>query len=296
MRKYSIITMFGVFGTLIVVLMLVTSTAFAQQSGDSDTQLHAAHHNNQSNYDAMMTMTDTTPMGNMSQMMQMMANHMQMMGSLSMTDTMPMMNSMMPMSGTMPMGDISQMMPMMMQMMGLHMQMMGLHLQMMGQMHGSTSDVMPMMGMAHPQQPGMMRGAMTERQAMVAEVGQAVMPFDLDATTHIFEKTEQGGIQQVVADDPDDADTIAQIRTHLAEQEERFAQGDFHNPQMIHGTAMPGLHERMMGADQIVIEYSELPNGAQILYTTDDADLIAAIHSWFDAQVADHGQHAVDHR
>jgi len=363
MRKYSIITMFGVFGTLIVVLMFVTSTALAQQSGDSDTQLHAAHHNNQSSYAAKTPMTDTTPMGDMSQMMQMMANHMQMMGqmhgmmgSLSMTNTMPMMDSMMPMSGTMPMGDISQMMPMMMQMvmgdsmpmmdsmipmsgtmpmgnmsqmmpamgqtiamtetmpmtgtapmmrqmmgyrmqmMGLHMQMMGLHLQMMGQIHGSTSDVMPMMGMAHPQQPGMMRGATTERQAMVAEVGQAVMPFDLDATTHIFEKTEQGGIQQVVADDPDDADTIAQIRTHLAEQAERFAQGDFHNPQMIHGAAMPGLHELMMGAEQIVIEYSELPNGAQILYTTDDVDLITAIHSWFDAQVADHGPHATDHR
>ena len=273
MRRYSIMIIFGVFGVLTVALMLVPSTAFAQQSGGNDRPLHAAHHNNQSSDNATMPMTDTMPMGDMSQMMPMM---MQMMGqmhgisgtlpmsgtmpmdsmfpvrpmmgqTMAMTDTMPMTGAM-PMSGAMPM--MAQMMGYRMQMMGLHMQMMGLHMQMMGQMHGASGNAMPMMNGAHPQQQqGMMRDEMTERQAMVAEAGRDVMPFDLDATTHIFEKTEQGGVQQVVADDPDDAATIEQIRSHLAEQAERFAQGDFHNPQMIHGAAMPGLHELMMGAE-----------------------------------------------
>jgi len=235
-------------------------------------------------------------MGDMGQMMQMMRDNMQMM----MDAHSGMLEGTMPMSGTMPMGDMgqmgdmSQMMGYRLQMVGLHMQMMGLHMQMSGQMHGSTSDAMSMMGMDHAPRQGMMADEMTERQAAVAEAGRGVMPFDLEATTHIFEKMEEGGLQQVVADDPADADTIEQIRSHLSEQAERFAQGDFRDPEMIHGAAMPGLHELMMGAEQIVIAYSELSNGAQILYTTNDVDLVDAIHAWFDAQVADHGQHAAE--
>ena len=331
MRKYSVITVFGIFAVLIAALIISTPVVFAQQSGDSDRPLHATHHNNQSNSNTAMPMTGTVPVGDMSQMMPMM---MQMMGqmhgmmdSMPLTDTKHIMDYMMPMTGTVHMDDMSQMMPMMMpilgynmaitetmfmtgtlpmmtqmmgyrmQTMGLHMQMMGLHLQMMGQMYSATSNAIPMMGTVHSQQQKkMMSGAMTERQAMVAEAGRAVMPFDLDATTHIFEKNEQGGLQQVIADDPNDTTAIEQIRAHLAEEAARFAEGDFHDPQMIHGAAMPGLHELMMSADRIVIDYSELPNGAQILYTTDDADLVAAIHSWFDAQVADHGPHAIEQR
>ena len=136
----------------------------------------------------------------------------------------------------------------------------------------------------------------TERQADVAEKGAEIMPFDLDATTHIFEKTAEGGLQQVIADNPTDTEQITLIRIHLAEEAERFQQGNFHDPQMIHGEEMAGLHALMMGADQIEIVYSALPDGAQILYTTADRKLIDAIHSWFDAQVADHGVHATDHR
>jgi hypothetical protein len=134
-----------------------------------------------------------------------------------------------------------------------------------------------------------------DRQLEVAAKGAEVMPFDLERTTHIFSKQEHGGVQQVIADDGD-AEQIALIRAHLAEEAARFSQGNFHDPAMIHGEQMPGLHELMMGASQITIDYSELPAGAQILYTTADPVLVTAIHGWFDAQVADHGAHATDHQ
>ena len=35
---------------------------------------------------------------------------------------------------------------------------------------------------------------LAERQAAVAEAGADVMPFDLDATTHVFTTTDNGGI------------------------------------------------------------------------------------------------------
>ena len=77
---------------------------------------------------------------------------------------------------------------------------------------------------------------MTKRQEVVATRGVAVMPFDLERTTHIFSKREDGGLQQVIADDPDDREQIALIRAHLAEEAERLQQGDFHDPAMIHGS------------------------------------------------------------
>jgi hypothetical protein len=135
-----------------------------------------------------------------------------------------------------------------------------------------------------------------DRQAEVAAKGSEVMPFDLAKTTHIFEVIENGGRQQVIADEPNDVEQIALIRQHLAEEAERFAAGNFHDPSMIHGEQMPGMHDLVMNADKMRIEYSDLPDGAQILYTTDSADLVDAIHQWFEAQLADHGNHAADHR
>jgi len=129
-------------------------------------------------------------------------------------------------------------------------------------------------------------------QAQIATRGVDVMPFDLEQTTHIFEKRDDGGLQQVTADDPGDGEQIALIRSHLTEEAVRFQSGDFHDPAMIHGEDMAGLHELVLGYELVEIEYSELPDGAQILYTTEDAKLVTAIHAWFDAQLADHAGHA----
>jgi hypothetical protein len=50
--------------------------------------------------------------------------------------------------------------------------------------------------------------AAPERLANVAAKGAEVMPFDLERTTHIFEKLDDGGLQQVVSDDGDAAQPI----------------------------------------------------------------------------------------
>ena len=134
-----------------------------------------------------------------------------------------------------------------------------------------------------------------ERQAEVAEAGTAVMPFDLDATTHVFEKLEDGGLQTVVADE-DAPEQVGLVRAHLAEEAERFARGDFHDPAMIHGEDMPGLHALVMGQDRLEIAYRDVERGGEIRYASEDPSLVAAIHEWFDAQLSDHGQHAQPHR
>lgn len=129
-------------------------------------------------------------------------------------------------------------------------------------------------------------------QEDVAERSATVMPFDLERSTHIFEKLSDGGLQQVVSDDGD-PEQIDLIQTHLREESTRFQQGDFHDPAMIHGEDMAGLQALSTGAEKLTIEYTELDEGGQIYYTTDDPELVTALHAWFDQQVADHGSHAM---
>lgn len=134
-----------------------------------------------------------------------------------------------------------------------------------------------------------------QRQAEVAEAGKAVMPFDLDQTTHVFEKLEDGGLQTVVANAGHPEQT-GLIRTHLAEEADRFSRGDFHDPAMIHGDDMAGMHALVMGHDRIRITYREIETGGEIRYSAMDTALVTAIHEWFDAQLKDHGKHAQPHR
>jgi len=131
-----------------------------------------------------------------------------------------------------------------------------------------------------------------DRQTVVHDMGAQVMPFNLGDTTHIFEMTKTGGIQHVVARDPDDAAQIVLIQQHLNHEAMRFAAGDFSDPTSLHGNEMPGIQELADGVEQVSIEYSVLPDGAQITFTTQDLSLITAIHRWFGAQLSDHGPDA----
>jgi hypothetical protein len=131
-----------------------------------------------------------------------------------------------------------------------------------------------------------------DRQAQVAERGAAVMPFDLERTTHRFAKTGTGGVQTVVSDNPTDATQIGLIQEHLGGEAARFRGGDFADPARIHGTDMPGLAALRDSAGKVAVDYADTADGARITYTTSEPALVAALHAWFDVQVSDHGTHA----
>ena len=125
---------------------------------------------------------------------------------------------------------------------------------------------------------------------------QEVMPFDLDATLHTFEKSDQGGFERVTADNPEDNRNIALIREHLEKEAERFAHGDFSDPAYLHGEDMAGLStlEEAAAAGRLRVSYANLPDGAELTFVADDNTVLAALHAWFDAQVNDHGEHATE--
>lgn len=128
----------------------------------------------------------------------------------------------------------------------------------------------------------------------VVSRGVHVMPFDLEKTLHVFTKVEKGGVQQVIVKDKNDAPQITLIREHLSKIAREFNQGDFSNPVKIHGEKMAGL-EALRTAEKgtLSIIYKELPDGAQIDYTSEKANLVTAIHQFFETQLSDHARHAV---
>jgi hypothetical protein len=132
-----------------------------------------------------------------------------------------------------------------------------------------------------------------DRQAIVAERGSAVMPFDLGRTTHVFAKRRDGGVQTVVAKTSDDLGEVASVRRHLRAEAARFRRGEFDDPAAIHGREMPGLAELSNGVEAIQIRYADVRTGGRIRYSTSDPTLVRALHLWFDAQLMDHGADAV---
>lgn len=118
------------------------------------------------------------------------------------------------------------------------------------------------------------------------------MPFDVSKAIHVFEMTEDGGIQQVVARDPADAKQVMLIQQHLQHEAERFQKGDFSDPATLHGEDMPGLRELSAGANHLVVTYASLSNGGEIRFATQDKRLVTAVHRWFGAQLSEHGADA----
>ncbi|SER58064.1 hypothetical protein SAMN05421690_10409 [Nitrosomonas sp. Nm51] len=136
-----------------------------------------------------------------------------------------------------------------------------------------------------------------EHEQLFDETGEDeinIMPLDLEKTNHFFTKTEEGGVQQVVAKNRQDLEQIRLIRKHLYETSTDLSQDCFSRLLQILGENMPGLTElEAPKADQIKIEYLELQNGAQISYSSDSPPIIEAIHKWIEAQFNDHPRQVI---
>jgi hypothetical protein len=121
------------------------------------------------------------------------------------------------------------------------------------------------------------------------------MPFDLQTSSHVFTKSRNGGLQQVLVRNAGDTAQLRLVRRHLREIAARFERGDFSAPAHIHGEDMPGLAQlKQARPGEISIHYRDLPNGAQIRYATSNPALVPVLHQWFDAQLDDHGTDAIE--
>lgn len=124
--------------------------------------------------------------------------------------------------------------------------------------------------------------------AEVDERGDRVMGFDHRKTTHHFRLKPDGGVIEVGANDPDDAESRGQIRRHLAHIAKKFAAGDFRAPMLIHGRVPPGVPSMKRLGRAIKYEYEETKAGALIRITTADAAARRAVHEFLRFQIEDH--------
>jgi len=130
------------------------------------------------------------------------------------------------------------------------------------------------------------------KQEQVHGMSHTVMPFDMAKTRHYFAMRDDGGVQRVVVLDKADAQQIALIRMHLRHEAEAFQRGDFSDPTHLHGAGMAGLADVQAAAKDMRVSYAELPDGAQIAYSSQDRHVVTAIHRWFGAQLSEHGADA----
>lgn len=126
------------------------------------------------------------------------------------------------------------------------------------------------------------------KQEHVHQMAHSVMPFDISKVTHVFKMTESGGIQRVIAKDPEAMNQILLIQQHIQHEAEKFKHGDYSDPAMLHGAEMSGLKDLQSGSSHITVSYAPLPTGAEITFETTDLYLLTALHRWFGAQLSEH--------
>lgn len=128
----------------------------------------------------------------------------------------------------------------------------------------------------------------SQHQCQMMQRGDQAMGFSQDKATHHFRLLEDGGVIEVQANDPKDADTRAQIRQHLTHIAQLFSEGDFDIPMFIHDTTPPGVPQMKQLRDQIHYRYQETSGGGAVQIQTRNASAVEAIHAFLRFQISEH--------
>lgn len=118
--------------------------------------------------------------------------------------------------------------------------------------------------------------------------GDQVMGFSHEKTKHTFRLLKDGGAIEVRANDANDAESIAAIRSHLQVIAKDFESGEFSKPKAIHAKVPDGAEVMQSKHDAIRYQYEELERGARVRITTGDAAALDAVHRFLRFQIDDH--------
>jgi hypothetical protein len=128
----------------------------------------------------------------------------------------------------------------------------------------------------------------SSRAQGVVTIGEHVMGFSHEATTHHFRLFRNGGEIDVSANTSTDKTNIDQIRMHLRHIAKMFASGNFNAPMIIHVTNPPGVATMTKLKEQIRYEYSETDRGARIRIITPSPETTDAVDAFLLFQIVDH--------
>jgi hypothetical protein len=122
----------------------------------------------------------------------------------------------------------------------------------------------------------------------VSQRGDQVMGFSHEKTTHHFRLFPDGGAIEVTANDPGDAESRAQIRTHLSHIAGMFASGDFDAPMLIHSRVPPGVPVLKRLKTEVAYTFEEMDGGGRVRIRTGNRKALAAVYQFLRFQIADH--------
>jgi hypothetical protein len=131
-------------------------------------------------------------------------------------------------------------------------------------------------------------GTAHDHHAGVNERGDKVMGFDHAKTTHHFRLTPSGGMIEVSANDAKDSATIGAIQGHLAHIAQKFTEGDFEAPMLIHDRVPPGVPVLERDKAKVEWKYEDSPSGGRVVAATKDDEDRKAIHEFLRFQIEDH--------
>jgi len=123
------------------------------------------------------------------------------------------------------------------------------------------------------------------------ERGNVVMGFNQNKITHQFILTPYGGEIIITALNASDRETINQIKNHVLEIRKDFSQGNFTKPFFIHAQEVAGTNVMSEKKDLIKYDISEMTNGSIVILTTNDTQLVDAIHQFMEFQSNQHYGH-----
>jgi hypothetical protein len=118
--------------------------------------------------------------------------------------------------------------------------------------------------------------------------GDRAMGFSHMKTTHHFLLVPDGGVIEVIANDPADSVSRNAIRMHLTRIAVTFAAGDFSAPMRIHDRVPPGVAELQRLKGQVRYAYQPVEYGARVRIATRNARALVAIHDFLRFQITDH--------
>jgi hypothetical protein len=124
--------------------------------------------------------------------------------------------------------------------------------------------------------------------AAVNPRGGQVMGFSHEKTTHHFRLFADGGSIEVTANDPNDAESRSQIRTHLTHIAGMFAAGDFDAPMLIHSRVPPGVPVLKRFKTEVSYTFEEIDRGGRVRIQTGNPKALAAVYQFLRFQIADH--------
>jgi hypothetical protein len=118
--------------------------------------------------------------------------------------------------------------------------------------------------------------------------GDHVMGFSHEKTTHHFRLSADGGAIEVTANDPNDAGSRDQIRTHLSHIAGMFAAGNFEAPMLIHSQTPPGVPVLQKLKNEVRYQFEKLDSGGRVRISTKNAEALDAVHEFLRFQITDH--------